>query len=1272
MISSDPVGPRTLRELTEAARAIPGVVDAAAVARKAVRGAGPAAREPEAAAPLAPPRPEAPADLPPAELYGGDLGLPDGAPATLQEALRLAAELAPGKGTVYITAGADDRTQTYAQLLDDAQHVLGGLRAAGLRPGDAALFVFDDNRGYLTAFWACVLGGFLPTPVAVANTYATADETNRKLRGAWNLLGRPVLVTDAATAGALAGVRTLWDEPGVRILTVEELAAHPSDEDWFPATPSSPVLNLLTSGSTGVPKCVQHTHGSVAARSAAVARHSGLTADDISLIWMPFDHVTVAFYNIRDVFLRCRHVNAKIEHFLADPLLYLDWVDRYRATNTWAPNFAFALINERADEIADRRWDLSCLREITNGGEPVIAATSHRFLELLAPHGLPADAMAPAWGMSETCSGVTYSRQNREDRAAGTVAVDPASLTGTIRDLDPGHPDAVVLSRVGRPIPGVRIRVVDDTGAVLPEGRMGELRITGPTIMAGYFGNEEANREGYDEQGWFRTGDMAFVRDGELVIAGRKKDQIIVRGINYMAHELESVVERLDGVRVSFSAAAGIREPGAATDQLVVFYVPTSWDTAALARTEQEARAVLVRESGIAPDLVVPVTEAEFPKTASGKIQRAALVTALRDGRFADRTTPADAGEPDDTTWLFGREWARVAAPAAPAGPAPGIRLVLAEDADFERLGIGGAVVAVRRGAVLTAHSPVRYSVPADDRTAVRELLAAVTDQHGPLASVVLALPLALEGTPAERLATATAELTALVAVLSGGGFGHPQLLVLTAGAQYVTEGDRVDLGVCALPGLVRTAVSEAAPLPVRQLDLPADAGRWAGAVAVELDDPGSGAGIVASRRGDRWQPGLVPLPDAGTAAARSRQPVTAGGLYLVTGGLGGIAHDIATYLVAAYGVKLLLVGRSPAEGEKAARLSVLTALGQVVHEQVDVADAEALEAAVGAAEERWGRPLDGVLHLAAADPTGQWDDPDQHTIANETARTYAEQYRAKVSGTLAVARVLETREQASLVLFGSVNGEFGGHSFGAYSAANSFLAGFADHWHHERRRRVHCLAWSMWTDVGVNRGRSTAAAEHRGFRTISPEQGLRLFLEAVALDDPYLLIGLDLRNPAIVEKLAPQQQRVSEVLIAYVPETVGQDAVRTAVAALAADCPVPVRPAEVAAIPRDSYGGVDGAQLLLATAPGRPAKEFSPPRTEVENRLALIWSDALGRPRVGRDDSFFELGGNSLRATRLLALAEQKLGVRVTTQELYEQPTVEGMAAVVERRRTG
>ncbi|GAA3236481.1 SDR family NAD(P)-dependent oxidoreductase [Actinocorallia longicatena] len=1254
MTASDPVGRALLEDIAGAVRDVPGVLDAVAVARRRVR--------PRTAPAVPAPRPAAEHDPggPAADLDGGPLEVPEDWPENLQEALRTAAEQAPGKGTVFITRDHDDTLQTYAALLSEAERVLAGLRSAGLRPGDAALFQFDGNRAFLTTFWACVLGGFVPTPVAVATTYEAPNETNRKLHNAWTLLGRPVLITEAATAGTLASVRRLWSEPDVRILTFEELAAHGPDTAWYPAEPGTPVLNLLTSGSTGVPKCVQHTHASVTARSLAVARHCGLGPDDVSLIWMPYDHVTVAFYNVRDVFLKCLHVNAKIEHFLADPLLWLEWADRYRATATWAPNFAFALVNEHAEAIRERpAWDLSRLREIVNGGEPVIAATAHRFLELLAPHGLPADAMRPAWGMSETCSGVTYTRQHRDDPAAGTVTIDPASLGGTVREAAPGEEHAVVLSAVGRPIPGVEIRVVADDGTVLPEYRVGELLIRGRTMMRGYHANAEANREAFTDDGWMRTGDLAFVRGGELVIAGRKKDQIIVRGINYMAHEIEHVAEGVDGVRVTFAAAAGIREPGADSDRLAIFFVPERWDTEELDRTAAEVRATLVTESGLAPDLLVPVTEAEFPKTGSGKIQRAALVAAFREGRFTDRVLGSGPREETDG-WLFRREWAELP-PAAGTAAAAGVRLVLAEDEDLERLGLGPSVVTARRGAYGT-DGPRRHRVTADDRGELRRLLTEVTAAHGPITEIVFALPLSQPGrTPLARLTAVTAEFSALVAALEETGLS-PLLLTLTAGSVHVSPGDRIDLGSAALPGLLRTAAAEAPRLVLRQADLPADPGEWAAAVQGELADRDH-SGVVAIRAGRRLRPLLCPADDDGPAA--DPPALVTGGRYLVTGGLGGIGYEIARRLLTEEKAVLLLVGRSPA-GRVAGRLAELAALGDVEYHRCDVADLPALRAAVDAAEARWGGPLDGVLHLAAADATGQWAHLDRHMIARESAATFAEQYRAKVAGTLAVAEILETRPDASLILFGSVNGEFGGHSFGAYSAANSFVAGFAEHWHHERRRTVHCLAWSIWSEVGVNHGQPTEPGRQRGFRIIGTADGLRVFREALARPGPYTLLGLDVQNPAIVAELVPDRLLVAEVLVAYTGAGADAERIRAAVASRTGASPVPVRVAAVPNIPRDARGETDVARLLLEAAPRRTGRTAGEPATELELRIARIWSEALDRPEVGRDESFFELGGNSIRAFRLIALVNDELGTKVGPRELYENPTVAGMATAI------
>lgn len=165
---------------------------------------------------------------------------------------------------------------------------------------------------------------------------------------------------------------------------------------------------LMTSGSTGLPKAVRLTHRNVLTRSAATEQMNGLGADDVSLNWIPLDHVTgVVMFHLRDVYLGCRQVHAPTSWILQDPLRWMDLADRHRVTVTWAPNFAFGLLAEQAHRFTGRAWDLSPMRLVMNAGEVVVASAARAFLHTLEPFGLPQDVMHPGWGMSETCSVVT-------------------------------------------------------------------------------------------------------------------------------------------------------------------------------------------------------------------------------------------------------------------------------------------------------------------------------------------------------------------------------------------------------------------------------------------------------------------------------------------------------------------------------------------------------------------------------------------------------------------------------------------------------------------------------------------------------------------------------------------------------------------------------------------------------------------------------------------------------------------------------------------------
>jgi NADP-dependent 3-hydroxy acid dehydrogenase YdfG/acyl carrier protein len=489
-------------------------------------------------------------------------------------------------------------------------------------------------------------------------------------------------------------------------------------------------------------------------------------------------------------------------------------------------------------------------------------------------------------------------------------------------------------------------------------------------------------------------------------------------------------------------------------------------------------------------------------------------------------------------------------------------------------------------------------------------------------------------------------------------------LVVLTTGAFSVREEDAVEPVKATLPPLIRTANAEAGRLRARLVDIaPDDPVVAARAVLQATDD----AEVAAVRAGRRLVPRLRPATRAG--GADDTLTIQPSGLYLITGGLGGIGTEIAGYLLAAYGVSLVLIGRSDIESpearDKAERLADLAELGDVTYHRADVADAEAVRTAVATAERRSGRRLAGVLHLAGADVRSLWQDIERHTLAREDPAEFGRMFQPKVFGTCALGEVLRDRPDAMLVLASSVNGYFGGSSFGAYAAANGFLHGFAAAW----QGPVRCLAWSMWRDVGMNReSPARAAALRRGFREIEPDRGIGLFLEALALPADLVLVGLDDHNPHIARELDPSAYDQVDAIVAYCGTAPVAAVVDVAAPRLSSETTT-VRAVPVATIPRNAHGVVDQDRLLQAvlTAANPRTTGYEPPRGDVELTLAQVWQAVLGTPGVGRTDNFFDLGGTSLVAARLIDRMNRTLSVQLSMYQLYEHPTIKDLAKEVE-----
>jgi amino acid adenylation domain-containing protein len=546
--------------------------------------------------------------------HGDLLHLPEGIAQNLTEVLLKTAQQTPTKGTSYIKLDGTQNFQSYLELKETATKILTGLQQLGLKPKDKVILQLEQNLDFITAFWALVLGGFVPVPLATAPIYEPDNSAAKKLHNAWQILDQPLVLTSEKLAAPIRNLATQLKIENLKLATLNQLPSSTAKTNYHSAKPDDIALMLLTSGSTGIPKTVKLSHQNILNSIAATSQIGGFTSQDISFNWLPLDHPgPLIRCVIRMIYLGCQQIHAPTAMVLQDPLQWLDWLERYRVTTTWAPNFAFALLNDRAEEIKKRHWNFASLKSFLNTAEPIVPQTAIKLWELLNPHGLKKTAMHSSWGMAETSSGVTHSELYLSDFSTA---------------------ENNSFAELGLPIPGTTLRIVDEQEQIVTEQTIGYLQVKGATVTSGYEQNLEANQEAFTADGWFKTGDLGFLDRGRLTITGRTKDVIIINGNNYYSHEIEGVVEEIAGVEISYTAACGIRQPNINTDRLAIFFHTTISEDVTLLELLKKIQQQIVRKLGINPAYLIPVEPEVIPKTSIGKIQRSQLKQRFEAGEF--------------------------------------------------------------------------------------------------------------------------------------------------------------------------------------------------------------------------------------------------------------------------------------------------------------------------------------------------------------------------------------------------------------------------------------------------------------------------------------------------------------------------------------------------------------------------------------------------------------------------------------------------------------
>ncbi len=544
-------------------------------------------------------------------------------PPTLLD--RLAGAALRNKSITFVSGPDGPVTVSYRQLHDDAKAMAASFQARGVRVGDHIAILGPTTRQLVTAIQATWLAGaaavVLPLPMRLGSLDEFVAATRARIVASESV----IVVVDADLAAFVD--HQAGDPP---LLSFADLVV--GTDGYVPPSawvrPSIEATNLailqFTSGSTADPKGVMLPHAQVCANVDAIAAGALLDPDvDVLVSWLPLYHdmgliglLTLPMTTGTDLVL------APPQDFIASPGRWLQWISDYRGTATAGPNFSYALAARAMTRMEG--IDLSSWRLGLNGAEPVDPTAVEAFLAAGARHGLRADSVFPAFGMAEACVAVAFPTPG-SGLQVDIVDKQVLETNSYAAPVAADAPHARRLAKLGAPVQGLELRIVDPSdGHVMAEREVGELQVSGTSVTTGYFRRPEATEATFDGA-WLRTGDLAYLVGGQLVVCGRIKDIIIVGGRNVFPEDVERALAGIEGVRVGNVIAFGIPNVNRSREGIVVVAeVKVDADHDRL-RTEVSRR---VRETiGFAPDDIVLVSPGTLPKTSSGKLQRSACRT---------------------------------------------------------------------------------------------------------------------------------------------------------------------------------------------------------------------------------------------------------------------------------------------------------------------------------------------------------------------------------------------------------------------------------------------------------------------------------------------------------------------------------------------------------------------------------------------------------------------------------------------------------------------
>lgn len=530
---------------------------------------------------------------------------------------------------------------TYRDLLLGAAGYSRAYAQAGIQPGEVVILILNHGADLVYSFFGAVLHGAIPSIMPFLTEKLAPSQYRTALAALFEISEPAAVVTyaefreevEAARRGSAVRSVLVGEEISTGSASTDVAGAPTEAVDFSTCrgllrSPDDIVLLQHSSGTTGLQKGVALSHRAVFNQIESYARALRLTAEDTIVSWLPLYHDMglIAGFLI-PLLYRVPLVLLSPFDWVRAPYKLFQAISRYRGTLCWLPNFAY---NFCAQKIRDRDLegvDLASWRAVINCSEPMHWRSHQMFIERFQPYGLRPSALATCYAMAENVFAVT------QGGIDAPVRVDPVDQAGLLTRqvaepaADPDAPQGVVrMLSAGSPIDNTRVRVIDPQGRDLPERRLGEIALQSNCMLTGYYHRPDLTEQAFID-GWYLTGDLGYLADGELYVTGRKKDLIIVGGKNIYPQDIERLAGEVPGVHPGRVVAFGVFDEKAGTEEVVVVAEVEAGDAVGEEKAQRIADAIrrrVTQGSDIALRHVHVVGRNWLLKTSSGKIARGA------------------------------------------------------------------------------------------------------------------------------------------------------------------------------------------------------------------------------------------------------------------------------------------------------------------------------------------------------------------------------------------------------------------------------------------------------------------------------------------------------------------------------------------------------------------------------------------------------------------------------------------------------------------------